>query len=268
MPRTPVSKSVKGSKKVVDDSSSDEDVDVALVDTKKGKKTTPKVSAPAKGKKETKKTTKESQDDGSDDSDRSDHEEPKQTKEGSGEHWNEMSRDDVDQESNANNDDDGQEHDGGQEHSTQQSGKFDKGARRSRHANSAINFDYEQYESLTLPVNKLSSMDLVKVLVVRSYKEGQFQLCKVMKQTLRAMNLECDFPGNKEVPYQSDSRGAGNGKFRNNYSANHSGGGHPSSHPRGNATYGTDDFDGTSHGTRRFGAGNKRPQQGSRPNEY
>jgi len=63
-----------------------------------------------------------------------------------------------------------------------------------RYEKSATNFDYSQYANLNEPIGELNSRDLMKVLIVRSYNEGQHQLCKTLKQTLRAMNLECEFP--------------------------------------------------------------------------
>jgi hypothetical protein len=60
--------------------------------------------------------------------------------------------------------------------------------------NSAINFSYGQYRDLTHPVNELDSKDLVKILIVRAHDNNQKQLCETMKQTLRAMSLECNFP--------------------------------------------------------------------------
>ena len=65
---------------------------------------------------------------------------------------------------------------------------------KARYEKSATNFDYSQYAGLNEPIGNLNSRDLMKVLIVRSYNEGQHQLCKTLKQTLRAMNLECDFP--------------------------------------------------------------------------
>jgi hypothetical protein len=46
-------------------------------------------------------------------------------------------------------------------------------------------------------VNELSNKDLVKILIVRSYGENQYDFCKTMKTVLRAMNLECPMPGTR-----------------------------------------------------------------------
>jgi hypothetical protein len=88
--------------------------------------------------------------------------------------------------------------------------------RTARYANSATNFDYSQYETLDTSVSDLNNRDLIKVLIVRAYKDGQHQLCKTLKQTLRAMNLECDFPSgpNKREQLQRPSTSAPRTGFR------------------------------------------------------
>lgn len=84
----------------------------------------------------------------------------------------------------------------------------------SRFANSATNFNYQTYTDLETPVNELSNKDLVKILIVRSYGENQYDFCKTMKTVLRAMNLECPMPGTRpniegsqQSSYQQQSYG-------------------------------------------------------------
>jgi len=99
-----------------------------------------------------------------------------------------------------------------------------------KYTNSAINFNYADYTDLTEPVSNLNDKDLVKVLIVRAHNCGQRALGDVLKQTLRAMNLECDFPGTTSSvrdarpapskPYEkgprsfSTSRGGGRGGYK------------------------------------------------------
>jgi len=80
--------------------------------------------------------------------------------------------------------------------------------RGARYEKSATNFDYAQYANLSEPINELNSRDLMKVLIVRSYNEGQHQLCKTLKQTLRAMNLECEFPFGNTARREQHATGA------------------------------------------------------------
>ena len=60
--------------------------------------------------------------------------------------------------------------------------------------NSALNFNYAEYENLQEPACSLSTKDLLRVCVARAEKDRQFALARTLKQTLRAMNFECDFP--------------------------------------------------------------------------
>jgi hypothetical protein len=77
--------------------------------------------------------------------------------------------------------------------------------------NSAINFNYNYCRNLTTSVKEIDSKDLVKILIVRAHDENQRQLCETMKQTLRAMNLECNFP---EVSNSHPPREQENGQRR------------------------------------------------------
>lgn len=62
---------------------------------------------------------------------------------------------------------------------------------------SIINFDYTEYLNLKTPVSELSSNDLLKVLIARTHSERQYVLCKTLKQTLKAKNSECNYPGTR-----------------------------------------------------------------------
>ena len=64
--------------------------------------------------------------------------------------------------------------------------------RPGKHAtNSSINFNYGDFREL---VKDLTTQDVLKSLIVRSYYQGQHQLCETLKQTLRALHYECNFP--------------------------------------------------------------------------
>jgi hypothetical protein len=69
----------------------------------------------------------------------------------------------------------------------------ERNSRGPRH-NSVLNFDYNKVLNLTTGVNEVSTNDLLKIAIVRSHNAGQFQLCKVVKQTLQALNSECNWP--------------------------------------------------------------------------
>lgn len=67
--------------------------------------------------------------------------------------------------------------------------------RRSKHAvNSAINFSYNDYRELNAGIKEVSTEDALKVLITRAHDLRQNQLCETLKQTLRAMHFECNFP--------------------------------------------------------------------------
>ena len=67
--------------------------------------------------------------------------------------------------------------------------------RRSKHAvNSAINFSYNDYRELNAGMKEVSTEDALKVLITRAHDLRQNQLCETLKQTLRAMHFECNFP--------------------------------------------------------------------------
>lgn len=58
----------------------------------------------------------------------------------------------------------------------------------------ALKFSYNDYENIANPVMEVSSEDLLKVLIARSYKEGKMTLKRSLEYVLRAMNHECNFP--------------------------------------------------------------------------
>lgn len=58
----------------------------------------------------------------------------------------------------------------------------------------ALKFSYNDYENVANPVMEVSSEDLIKVLISRSYKDGQMTLKRSLECVLRAMNHECNFP--------------------------------------------------------------------------
>lgn len=72
-----------------------------------------------------------------------------------------------------------------------------KTTKPNRFAKSITNFDYSVYNDPDSHVTDLSNQDLVKILIVRTYNDNQYGLCSVMKQVLRAMNLECPLPGTR-----------------------------------------------------------------------
>jgi len=116
-----------------------------------------------------------------------------------------------------------------------------------KYTNSAINFKYTDYTDLTVPVSELNDKDLVKVLIVRAHNNDQRALGDVLKQTLRAMNLECAFP--TTVPLVKESRfsqergpkpvHAGRGGSRGGYRGGRyqASGGPPSSSGGGDRSY-------------------------------
>jgi hypothetical protein len=58
----------------------------------------------------------------------------------------------------------------------------------------ALKFSYNDYDHVANPVHEVSSEDLLRVVVARSYKEGQMSLKRCLETVLRAMNHECNFP--------------------------------------------------------------------------
>jgi hypothetical protein len=56
------------------------------------------------------------------------------------------------------------------------------------------NFNYDEYRYITTPIDKMSQTDIIKKLVVSAHDKNQHQLFQVMKQVLKAMNFECNFP--------------------------------------------------------------------------
>jgi hypothetical protein len=273
-------------KQQTDDSSSEDDekmtstkktVSKSSEDKKPGSKVKSKKEAPTKDSKEVKDTkdvndTKETKvvDDVGSEHSPVDQTGNKQMESKEKQTWGDLSEDDV----NAH---DSVDEDVGVENESKLQRTATKG-RGAKYSNSAINFDYSQYESVETSVNELNSKELIKFLIVRAYNEGQHQLCKTLKQTLRAMNLECDFPATRVASresYQesksfrtnkpsnfSSRKDSERGETREGYSGNsysgsrdgYSGGGYSGSR---------DGYSGGGYSGRgstpRFGAGNKRP---------
>lgn len=83
---------------------------------------------------------------------------------------------------------------------TQQKGK--------RNSSSFLNFAYKDYMDVSKPCNDVSTVDLLRTCIARAAAEGQHQLCRSLRDTLKALNFEGDFP-RCPPPYrpQSSSRG-------------------------------------------------------------
>ena len=76
-------------------------------------------------------------------------------------------------------------------------GKFNNKYERKPNVNKlskALKFSYNDYEHVVNPVHEVSSEDLLRVVVARSYTEGQMALKRSLETVLRAMNHECQFP--------------------------------------------------------------------------
>lgn len=62
----------------------------------------------------------------------------------------------------------------------------------------ALKFSYNDYDNVANPVFEVSTEDLIKVLIARSFKEGQMTLKRSLESVLRAMHHECNFPTSNE----------------------------------------------------------------------
>lgn len=58
----------------------------------------------------------------------------------------------------------------------------------------ALSFAYKDYRELTHPASNVTTVDLLRMLIVRSTDDGQTKLKHCLEDTLRAINLECKFP--------------------------------------------------------------------------
>ena len=63
-----------------------------------------------------------------------------------------------------------------------------------RVANSVTNFRFSEILSLEKPVSEATTTELLQYLVAKAKTSGQIELYKVMNQTLKASNHECEFP--------------------------------------------------------------------------
>jgi hypothetical protein len=73
-------------------------------------------------------------------------------------------------------------------------------------------------------MKEFDSKELIKILIVRAHDENQKQLCETMKQTLRAMHFECNFPETIKIyqqPYNpQEKRESPQQKYKEKYNQN------------------------------------------------
>ncbi len=62
----------------------------------------------------------------------------------------------------------------------------------------ALKFSYTDYDNVANQVFEVSTEDLIRVIIARSFKEGQIALKRSLECVLRAMNHECSFPMSHE----------------------------------------------------------------------
>lgn len=70
----------------------------------------------------------------------------------------------------------------------------DRPQKTKRNTNSFLNFLYADYENVTTPINETSTVDLLRVLTARANSDGQTQLCRSLRDVLKALNFEGEFP--------------------------------------------------------------------------
>ena len=58
----------------------------------------------------------------------------------------------------------------------------------------ALQFRYDDFRNTEYNTNQVSTPDLLRFLIVRSNDAGQLSLKRCLENTLRAVNLECNFP--------------------------------------------------------------------------
>jgi hypothetical protein len=87
----------------------------------------------------------------------------------------------------------------------------DRPQKGKRNTNSFLNFLYADYENVTTPVNETSTVDLLRVLTARANSEGQTQFCRSLRDVLKALNFEGEFPRCAPPfrPFTSTRGGAG-----------------------------------------------------------
>jgi hypothetical protein len=68
----------------------------------------------------------------------------------------------------------------------------------SKNTDSAINFGYNEYRQLKTEADQLSLEDLIKIGIVKAHDEKKIPAREVLKQTLRALKFECNFPEARE----------------------------------------------------------------------
>jgi hypothetical protein len=79
-------------------------------------------------------------------------------------------------------------------------------SKQKKTAKSILNFDREKYNNSETPLKDASIEDLLKTIISKSEKNGHHRLLSCAKQTLKAMNFECDFPSSeKENRFKSNN---------------------------------------------------------------
>jgi len=79
--------------------------------------------------------------------------------------------------------------------------KSPKGATYNKSAiNSISKFDFNDYRNSQVTLEKATVVDLLKAGIAKTHDLGQNQLKNVLFQTLKATNLECNFP--TTIPYK------------------------------------------------------------------
>jgi hypothetical protein len=58
----------------------------------------------------------------------------------------------------------------------------------------ALNYLYQDYRKVDNSIITLNTQDILRHLIVRAHDDGQTGLKRCLESTLRAVNLECDFP--------------------------------------------------------------------------
>ncbi len=65
---------------------------------------------------------------------------------------------------------------------------------QNRPRSTALNYLYQDYRKVDHPLCTLNTQDILRHLIVRAHDDGQTGLKRCLEATLRAVNLECDFP--------------------------------------------------------------------------
>lgn len=81
-----------------------------------------------------------------------------------------------------------------------------KGNKREKNTTSVSNFSYRDYFDLSTPINELSNMEVLKVLISRAHRDGQNHLRSTLNQTLKALNFEVEFPEFRKPRHNKDDQ--------------------------------------------------------------